>query len=69
MSQVARLKYKVYYHDAIFNYKTKKYESNDGTAYSSRSEAKANQWKCEKCQFMVGSFKKLVVHKVEQHSY
>lgn len=69
MSQVVKLKYKAYYNNTFFNYKTNKYESEDGYSYSSRGEAKSNQWKCEKCQFMVGSFKKLAVHKVEQHSY
>jgi hypothetical protein len=69
VSQVVKLKYRVYYHSAIFNYKTKKFESEDGNTYSSRKEANANQWKCEKCWFMVGSLKKLAVHKVEQHSY
>jgi len=68
MSQIIKLKYKVNYNHAIFNYRTKKYESKEAT-YHSLGEAKANQWKCEKCQWLFGTFKKLTVHKIETHSY
>ena len=68
MSQVIKLKYVVNYNHAIFNSKTKKYETNECT-YSNLKEAKANRWKCEKCQYAVGTHEKLVLHKNQHHSY
>jgi hypothetical protein len=64
MVQAIKLKYVVYYNHAIFNSKTNKYETNGGT-YNSLSEAKANRWKCEKCQYQIGTYDKLVLHKNE----
>lgn len=67
-SQPIKLKYIVNYAHAIFNYETKKYET-DKCRYNSLTEAKANRWKCEKCQYRVGTYKKLILHKNEYHSY
>ena len=44
------------------------YETNERT-YNSPREAKANKWKCEKCQYHVGTYNKLIRHKAEYHSY
>ena len=68
MVQTIKLKYAVYYNHAIFNSKTKKYETN-GCTYNSLSEAKTNRWKCEKCQYQIGTYNKLVLHKNQYHSY
>jgi len=68
MSKIIKLKYKVNYNDAIFNYKTQKYESKEAT-YCSLREAKAHQLKCQKCQSLFGTLKKLAIHKKEYHSY
>jgi hypothetical protein len=65
---MTKLKYKVNYNRAMFNYKTKTFESEEGT-YSSIGEANTNRWKCEKCRCMFETLKKLHVHKIEYHSY
>jgi len=67
MVQAIKLKYAVYYNHAIFNSKTK-YEIN-GCTYNSLSEAKENRWKCEKCQYQIGTYNKLVLHKNQYYSY
>ncbi len=68
MSQAIKLRYIVNYNHAIFNSKTKMYETSERT-YNSLREAKANKWKCEKCQYQVGTYNKLILHKTEYHSY
>jgi hypothetical protein len=68
MPQGSKLKYAVNYNHATFNYKTRKYETKEG-AYLSLREAKANCWRCEKCQYLFGTFNKLMLHKNEYHSY
>jgi hypothetical protein len=68
MSQATKLKYIINYNHATFNPKTKKYETKQGT-YDSLKEVKANQWRCEKCQYQVGTYNKLIIHKSEYHSY
>jgi hypothetical protein len=65
---MSKLKYEVNYDLALYNYKTKTYESKVAS-YSTLREARANQWKCEKCRFRVETFKKLALHKIEYHSY
>jgi hypothetical protein len=47
-SHVIKLKYRINYNRAIFNYKSKRYE-NKGATYSTLGNANANRWKCEKC--------------------
>ena len=65
---MTKLKYKVNYNPAMFNYRTKTYESEEGN-YSSIGEANTNRWKCEKCRCMFETLKKLHLHKIEYHSY
>jgi hypothetical protein len=68
MSRATKLKYIVNYNHATFNSKTKKYETKEGT-YDSLKEVKANRWRCEKCQYQIGIYDKLILHKNEYHSY
>jgi len=63
-----KLKYKVNYNHSLYNFKTKQYESKEAT-YISYKEARANQWKCEKCQIMFATLKDLKIHKIQEHSY
>ena len=44
-----KLKYKVNYNHSLYNFKTGRYESKEAI-YISYKQARANQWKCEKCQ-------------------
>ena len=68
MHKPVKLRYVVNYDHAIFNSNIKKYQTNKCT-YNSLREAKANRWKCEKCQYQVGAYNKLILHKNENHSY
>jgi hypothetical protein len=68
MKDASKLKYKVSYNSFIYNFKTRKYESKDGT-YHTYEEARASQWKCEKCNKLVANLKELKLHKLEYHSY
>jgi len=64
----AKLKYKINYNPVTFNFSNKTYE-NGSEVYSKYEYARANHWKCDKCDFRCTSFRKLKEHKVEQHSY
>jgi hypothetical protein len=65
----ARLKkFKVNYNHYFYNSKTSQYESKEG-AYTTYNQARANQWKCEKCHALFGSIKGLKLHKNNEHSY
>lgn len=68
MSQATKLKYIVNYNHATFNTKTRKYETNED-AYDNLKEANAHRWRCERCQYKVGTYSKLIPHKNEYHSY
>ena len=68
MSRSIKLKYMVNYNHAIFNHETKKYQNNN-CIYNSLREAKANKWRCEKCQYQAGAYNKLILHKDQCHSY
>jgi len=68
MIDISKLKYKVNYNQSVYNFKTKRYESRD-TTYTSYEQARANQWKCEKCAKLFGTLKELKLHKIELHSY
>ena len=68
MIDVMKLKYKVNYNPAIYNFTTKKYESKEAT-YLTYEQARANQWRCEKCKKLFASLKELKLHKIEYHSY
>ena len=65
---VTKLKYKVNFNPSVYNLRTKKYESKEAT-YPSYEQARANQWKCEKCQKLFSTLKELRGHKIEYHSY
>ena len=68
MVDLTKLKYKVNYNHYTYNFKTKRYESKEAT-YSSYEQARANQWKCEKCYKLFATLKQLRLHKLEYHSY
>ena len=63
-----KLKYKVNYNQTLYNFKTKQYESKE-TTYINYKEARANQWRCEKCNETFATLKELKHHKIEAHSY
>jgi hypothetical protein len=66
---LTKAKYKINYNPVNYNNNTGMYESGSET-FSRYEEAKANQWKCEKCNDLrFGTFKKLKEHKVQNHSY
>ena len=68
MKDVAKLKYKINYNAVFYNFKTKRYESREAI-YLNYEQARANQWKCEKCGYRFATFKKLKQHKEKDHSY
>ena len=68
MQDITKLKYKINYNCVSYNFKTKKYESPDAS-YLNYEQARANQWKCEKCQRLFANLKELKLHKLEYHSY
>jgi hypothetical protein len=68
MTDTTKLKYRVNYNYAIYNFKTKEYESKEAI-YHSYDQVRANRWKCEKCQSLFASFRELKIHKTEYHSY
>jgi len=68
MKDVSKLKYKINYNAVFYNFKTKRYESREAI-YPNYEQARANQWKCEKCQKLLANLKELKLHKLEYHSY
>jgi len=56
MKDVAKLKYKINYNAVFYNFKTKRYESREAI-YPNYEQARANQWKCEKCQKLLANLK------------
>ena len=68
MGAISKIRYKVNYNPIIYNPRTKQYESRLAT-YLSYEQAKAKQWKCEKCNNLFATFKELRHHKIENHSY
>jgi hypothetical protein len=67
MKERTKLKYKINY-NLTYNFKTKQYESRE-ISYSSYEEARANQWRCNKCEKLFPTIKGLKQHKLEYHSY
>lgn len=68
MCPAIKLKYMINYNHATYNYVTEKYQAKEDT-YLNLKEAKANRWRCEKCQYRGGTFNTLLLHKNECHSY
>ena len=56
------------FNSVAFNYMTGFYECSD-TSYSTYTEARKYQWKCEKCNEGFQGYKKLKNHKRDLHSY
>ena len=63
-----KLKYKVNHNPIYYNPQTKRFESKEA-CYLNYEQARANQWKCDKCQKMLANLKELKLHKLEYHSY
>jgi hypothetical protein len=61
-------KYQINYNAAYFNARTGAYETRDGRNMSF-AEASKDKWKCEKCSKTFPTFKMLLNHKNEAHSY
>jgi hypothetical protein len=68
MREWTKLKYKINYNAATYNFKTKQFEGKE-VSYLTFEQARANQWKCEKCQKLHPNLKELKLHKLEYHSY
>ena len=56
------------YNAAYYNAKTGTYETNDGRNMT-YAEASKDKWKCEKSSETFPTFKMLINHKNEIHSY
>jgi hypothetical protein len=54
---------------AIYNFSSGVYEAKDGTTMLSHEETLRNKWKCEKCSESYSSYKNLLDHKQQNHSY
>jgi hypothetical protein len=68
MKERTKLKYKINHNSITYNFKTKKYGGGE-SSYLTFEEARANQWRCEKCQKLLPRLKELKLHKLEFHSY
>jgi formylmethanofuran dehydrogenase subunit E len=68
MKERTKLKYKINYNLATYNFKTKQYENKE-MSYHTFEQARANQWRCDKCQKLFPTIKELKLHKLEYHSY
>jgi hypothetical protein len=68
MKERTKLKYKINYNLATYNFKTKQYENKE-MSYLTFEQARANQWRCDKCQKLFPTIKELKLHKLEYHSY
>ena len=68
MKERIKLKYKINYNLATYNFKTKQYENKE-MSYLTFEQARANQWRCDKCHKLFPTIKELKLHKLEYHSY
>ncbi|MDW0316144.1 MAG: hypothetical protein QN716_12300, partial [Nitrososphaeraceae archaeon] len=64
----SKLRYKVNYNPINFNNDTRMYKTGS-QLYNRYEQARANQWKCEKCNNRFATFRKLRQHKSQNHSY
>ena len=65
---MSRKKYVLNFNLASYNITTRRYENID-SIYENFKEASKSRWKCEKCPEKFGTFKGLLGHKVDSHSY
>jgi hypothetical protein len=61
-------KYQINFNGAYYNARTGAYETRDGRNMSF-AEASKDKWKCEKCSETFPTFKMLIKHKNQVHSY
>jgi hypothetical protein len=65
---MSRKKYALNFNLASYNIRTGLYENRD-SIYENFKEASKCRWKCEKCSEKFRTFKELMGHKVDSHSY
>jgi hypothetical protein len=68
MREREKLKYRINFNGVMYNFKTKQYDSKEST-YLTFEQARANQWRCDKCEKLLPNLKELKLHKIEYHSY
>jgi hypothetical protein len=61
-------KYALNFNLASYNVRTGRYENID-CIYENFKEASKSRWKCEKCSEKFRTFRDLMGHKVDSHSY
>jgi len=62
------IKYKIHYNATTYDHKTRTY-INGEQAYKNFNQARAHQWKCDKCGDTFSKYPDLKEHKKEDHSY
>jgi hypothetical protein len=67
-AMVRRKRYQLNFNLASYNIRTRRYENID-CIYESFKDASKVRWKCEKCSEKFRTFKELMGHKVDSHSY
>ena len=65
---MSSIKYRVNHNPILYNHLTKMYHVGR-RFFHTYSDAKANQWQCDKCKNAFSSFKELKTHKTSEHSY
>ncbi len=65
---MSSIKYRVNHNPIMYDHLTKMYQVGR-KVFRSYSDAKANQWQCDKCNRAFSSFKELKVHKNDNHAY
>jgi hypothetical protein len=68
VSGMSSIKYKVNHNPVTYDHRTRMYHVGR-SSFETYQDAKANQWRCEKCNEAFASFKELRSHKTELHSY
>jgi hypothetical protein len=68
LSTMSSIKYRVNHNPIMYNHLTRMYQVGR-RFFHNYSEAKANQWQCDKCNTAFSSFKELKAHKTDEHSY
>jgi formylmethanofuran dehydrogenase subunit E len=68
MRETTKLKYKINYNATNYNFKTRQFDSKE-VSYLTFEQARANHWRCDKCEKLFPNLKELKLHKIEYHSY
>jgi hypothetical protein len=62
------IKYRVHYNPSMYDHKTGRYVNGE-KIFETFNQARAHQWKCEKCDRTFSKFPDLKRHKNEDHAY